>query len=77
MSHPLRLIFAGTPDFAPTHLQGILENNEHEVVAVYTQPDRPSGRGKKLKPGPVKQLALDHNIPVYQPLNFKAPEDQQ
>ncbi len=74
---PLRIIFAGTPDFAATHLQALLNSGQHNVVAVYSQPDRPAGRGKKLKPSPVKQLALEHNIPVYQPLNFKAVEDQQ
>ena len=74
---PLKIIFAGTPDFAATHLQGILDQGEHQVIAVYTQPDRPSGRGKKLKPSPVKQLALDHNIAVFQPANFKQQADQQ
>lgn len=77
MSKPLRLIFAGTPDFAAIHLQGILQQAEHQVVAVYSQPDRPAGRGKKLKPSPVKALAQAHDIPVYQPLNFKAEADQQ
>lgn len=76
-THPLRIIFAGTPDFAATHLQGILTAGDHQVVAVYSQPDRPAGRGKKLRPSPVKQLALDHQIPVYQPTNFKQAEDQQ
>ncbi len=69
----LRVIFAGTPDFAATCLQHLLKS-DHEVVAVYSQPDRPAGRGKKLQPSPVKQLALDHNIPVEQPINFKDPE---
>ena len=73
----LRIIFAGTPDFAAIHLKGILERGEHKVIAVYTQPDRPAGRGKKLTAGPVKQLALDHNIPVFQPSNFKDEADQQ
>ena len=73
----LKIVFAGTPDFAAIHLQGILERQEHEVIAVYSQPDRPAGRGKKLKPSPVKQLALDHQIPVYQPLNFKQEADQE
>ncbi|EAW32703.1 methionyl-tRNA formyltransferase [marine gamma proteobacterium HTCC2143] len=77
MAKMLRLIFAGTPDFAAAHLKSILEQGKHEVVAVYSQPDRPSGRGKKLTPSPVKQVALEHNIPVFQPLNFKAVEDQQ
>ena len=49
----LRIVFAGTPEFASAHLQAILDS-EHEVIAVYSQPDRPAGRGQKLKPGPVK-----------------------
>lgn len=77
MARPLNIIFAGTPDFAATHLQGILEQGDHQVIAVYSQPDRPAGRGKKLKPSAVKQVALNHNIPVYQPTNFKQPADQQ
>ena len=77
MAQPLKLIFAGTPDFAAIHLQGILDQDDHEVIAVYSQPDRPAGRGKKLKPSAVKQVALDHDIPVFQPLNFKEPTDQQ
>ncbi|MFL0798717.1 MAG: methionyl-tRNA formyltransferase [Cellvibrionaceae bacterium] len=79
MSKPLRIVFAGTPDFAAAHLQALLENSseQYELVAVYSQPDRPAGRGKKLTPSPVKQLALDHELPVYQPLNFKAEEDRQ
>lgn len=72
----LRIIFAGTPDFAAAHLQALI-HSRHEVIAVYSQPDRPAGRGKKLKASPVKTLALEHDIPVYQPVNFKAPEDQQ
>lgn len=66
----LRIIFAGTPEFAERHLAALLET-EHEVVAVYSQPDRPAGRGRKLTPSPVKKLALEHDIPVEQPLNFK------
>lgn len=77
MGHPLKIIFAGTPDFAAIHLQGILKQGDHEVIAVYSQPDRPAGRGKKLKPSAVKQVALDNNIPVYQPLNFKEIDDQK
>ncbi len=77
MGHPLKIIFAGTPDFAAIHLQGILTQGDHEVIAVYSQPDRPAGRGKKLKPSAVKQVALDNDIPVYQPLNFKQADDQQ
>ncbi len=66
----MRIIFAGTPDFAVPALQ-MLISSEHEICAVYTQPDRPSGRGKKLKPGPVKQLAVDAGLPVFQPETLK------
>ncbi|MBI3187230.1 MAG: methionyl-tRNA formyltransferase [Gammaproteobacteria bacterium] len=76
MSDTLRIIFAGTPDFSVPPLQALIDS-PHQVVAVYTQPDRPAGRGRKLTPGPVKQLALTHHIPVYQPLNFKAEPDRQ
>lgn len=72
----LRIIFAGTPDFAAAHLQALIDSR-HDVIAVYSQPDRPAGRGKKLKASPVKELALEHDIPVYQPINFKQTEDQQ
>jgi len=72
----LKIIYAGTPDFSVAALQALIDS-EHEVVAVYTQPDRPAGRGRKLTPSPVKQLALENNIAVFQPLNFKADEDRQ
>ena len=72
-SQPLKLVFAGTPDFAATALKALLQAG-HEIAAVYCQPDRPAGRGKKLVVGPVKQLALDNEIPVEQPINFKSPE---
>lgn len=72
----MRIIFAGTPEFAATNLQALL-NAGHDIVAVYTQPDRPAGRGRKLKPSPVKALALEHNIPVFQPLTLKDPAAQQ
>ena len=58
----LRIVFAGTPDFAAVHLSALV-NSEHQVVGVYSQPDRPAGRGKKLQPSPVKQIALEHDIP--------------
>jgi methionyl-tRNA formyltransferase len=67
----LKIIFAGTPAFAAEHLRVLLEQSKHEVVAVYTQPDRPSGRGKKLTTSAVKALALAEDIPVYQPLSLK------
>tara|TARA_R110002167_G_scaffold128655_2_gene311116 strand:- start:7488 stop:8450 length:963 start_codon:yes stop_codon:yes gene_type:complete len=74
---PLRIIFAGTPEFAAANLEALI-NSRHQVVAVYTQPDRPSGRGKKLLPSPVKQLAHESGIVVYQPESLKsAPEQQQ
>ncbi|MCO1333070.1 methionyl-tRNA formyltransferase [Microbulbifer sp. OS29] len=66
----MNILFAGTPDFAAVHLQSLLDS-EHHVIAVYTQPDRPAGRGKKLLASPVKQLALSHDIPVYQPLSLR------
>ncbi|GAB1255521.1 methionyl-tRNA formyltransferase [Aurantivibrio plasticivorans] len=73
---PLRVIFAGTPDFAAQHLAALIDG-PHQIIAVYTQPDRPAGRGKKLKPSPVKQLAVEHDLPVYQPLNLKQQETQE
>ncbi|MFR9718823.1 methionyl-tRNA formyltransferase [Aeromonas diversa] len=66
----LKLIFAGTPDFAARHLAALL-SSEHEVVAVYTQPDKPAGRGQKLTASPVKELALAHDLPVYQPATLR------
>ncbi|WP_426150966.1 methionyl-tRNA formyltransferase [Pseudomonas sp. DC3000-4b1] len=71
----MRLVFAGTPEFAAEHLKALL-GGEHEVVAVYTQPDRPAGRGQKLMPSPVKALAVAHGIPVYQPVTLRNPEAQ-
>jgi methionyl-tRNA formyltransferase len=73
----LKIIFAGTPDFAACHLAALLKQGKHTVVAVYTQPDRSAGRGKKLKPGPVKQLAEQYGLPVMQPVSLKNPDDQQ
>ncbi|WP_038902211.1 methionyl-tRNA formyltransferase [Dickeya dadantii] len=72
----LRIIFAGTPDFAAQHLAGLL-SSEHEVVGVFTQPDRPAGRGNKLTPSPVKVLAEQHAIPVFQPKSLRPVENQQ
>ncbi len=76
MSDSLRIIFAGTPDFAARHLDALL-SSEHQIVGVFTQPDRPAGRGKKLMPGPVKVLAEKHNIPVFQPASLRQAENQQ
>lgn len=76
MANSLRIIFAGTPDFAADHLRALLDS-EHQVVAVYTQPDRPAGRGKKLTASPVKQLALANDIQVHQPQSLKDEDAQQ
>ncbi|MDP2570401.1 methionyl-tRNA formyltransferase [Photobacterium damselae subsp. piscicida] len=76
MSKPLRTVFAGTPDFAARHLAALL-SSEHEVIAVYTQPNCPAGRGKKLTASPVKHIALEHDIPVYQPASLRNEEAQQ
>jgi len=73
MSQGLRIIFAGTPEFAAEHLKVLLASH-HQVIAVYSQPDRPAGRGKKLTASPVKEVALAHDIHIYQPPNFKSPE---
>ncbi|MCZ0753049.1 methionyl-tRNA formyltransferase [Aeromonas enteropelogenes] len=71
----LKLIFAGTPDFAARHLAALLSSG-HEVVAVYTQPDKPAGRGQKLTASPVKELAIAHNLPIYQPASLRNEEAQ-
>lgn len=75
MSAPLKIIFAGTPDFAARHLDALLAS-EHQVVGVFTQPDRPAGRGNKLTASPVKVLAQAHDIPVFQPKSLKPEENQ-
>lgn len=71
----LNIVFAGTPEFAVPSLRALLQS-QHRVVAVYTQPDRPAGRGKKLQPSPVKQLALEQGLPVLQPEKLKGEEAQ-
>lgn len=75
MSDSLRIIFAGTPDFAARHLDALLSSG-HQVVGVFTQPDRPAGRGNKLTPSPVKMLAEQHQIPVFQPKSLRPQENQ-
>ena len=72
----MRVIFAGTPDFAASALAALIEAG-HEILVVLTQPDRPKGRGMKLTPSPVKILALQHNLPVWQPENLKDTAVQQ
>lgn len=73
IKQPLKIIFAGTPDFASTALLALIDK-KYDIRAVYCQPDRPSGRGKKIVYGPVKQLALTNQIPVEQPNDFKDPQ---
>lgn len=68
----MRIVFMGSPDFALPALRRLIES-EHEVVAVYTQPDRPVGRGRKLAPPPVKALAEQHRLPIYQPKTISRP----
>ena len=70
---PQRIVFAGTPHFAVPCLQAALRSG-HEVVGVYTQPDRPAGRGRELVPSAIKVLAQQCNVPVFQPGDFKSPE---
>ena len=72
----MRVVFAGTPDFSVPILQAVLDSR-HSVVAVYSQPDRPAGRGRKLTPSPVKQLALQYQLPVFQPATLNATEARQ
>jgi len=75
MSAPLRILFAGTPDFSVPPLKALLEAG-HQVVGVYTQPDRPAGRGRKLTPSPVKALALAEGLPVHQPTSLRDAQAQ-
>lgn len=69
----LNIVFAGTPEFGLPCLNALLHSTHH-IQAIYTQPDRPAGRGRKLHASAVKEWALNHQIPVHQPLNFKNPE---
>jgi methionyl-tRNA formyltransferase len=71
-----RIVFMGSPDFALPALRRLLESG-HEVVAVYTQPDRPAGRGRTLQAPPAKTLALAHGVPVFQPARVSAPDSVQ
>ena len=71
----LRIIFAGTPDFSVPALEALI-NAGHDVVAVYTQPDRPAGRGRQLKASPIKEVALKNNIHVFQPESLKEKPEQ-
>lgn len=72
----MKIVFAGTPEFAIEPLKALL-NSAHSIIGIFTQPDRPAGRGQTLHQSPVKRLAELHNIPVYQPINLKSPEEQE
>lgn len=72
----MKIVFMGTPDFAVPCLR-YLADSSHEVAAVFTQPDKPKGRGYKLIPTPVKAAALEYDIPVYQPLSLRKGEDAE
>lgn len=76
MSDSLRIIFAGTPDFAARHLDALLSSGQ-QIVGVFTQHDRPAGRGNKLTPSPVKVLAEQHQLPVFQPKTLRQEQGQQ
>ncbi len=76
LSPSLNIIFAGTPDFAAVALQALL-NSHHHIKAVYTQPDRPAGRGRKLNASPVKELALQHQLIIQQPQTLRDTREQQ
>jgi methionyl-tRNA formyltransferase len=69
----MKIVFMGTPNAAVPSLEKILQDG-HEIVAVYTQPDRPAGRGNKLTAPPVKEFAVQNNLPVFQPTRIKTPE---
>lgn len=72
-----KIIFMGTPEFAATILKGLIEADDYDVIAVVTQPDRPVGRKRLLTPSPVKQVAMDHHIEVYQPETIKGSDEAE
>ena len=73
----IRLVFCGTPQFAVPSLKHLLEQQDFDVVGVFTQPDRPRGRGQKISHSPVKEIALAEEIPVFQPAKVRAPEVEE
>lgn len=76
MSNSIQIVYAGTPDFSVPALSALIQS-DYEIVAVYTQPDRPAGRGREPRSSPVKLKAMEHNIPVFQPESLKTAEQQQ
>lgn len=73
----MRLIFAGTPEFSAHHLKALIDDGGHQIVGVYTQPDRRAGRGKKLISSPVKLLSEQYHLPLFQPPSLKTADAQQ
>lgn len=73
----MNILFAGTPEFALPSLKALLAFSEHRVLAVYTQPDRPKGRGRRLLKSPIKQLAIENNIPICQPKTLRDCDEQE
>ena len=71
----MKIVFMGTPEWAAKSLEALI--GEFEVAAVFTQPDKPKNRGKKLETTPVKDLAVSHNIAVYQPFSLRKGEDAE
>ncbi|MFK8069086.1 MAG: methionyl-tRNA formyltransferase [Gammaproteobacteria bacterium] len=71
---PLRIAFAGTPEFAAISLKALIKAGQHDLVAVFTQPDRPAGRGRKIQKSAVKEVAELHGLTILQPQTFKSPE---
>ncbi len=74
---PLRIIFCGTPQFAVPSLKFLLQQSDVQILAVYTQPDRPRGRGNEISFTPVKEVALAAGLPVHQPAKIRAPEVEE
>ena len=70
----MNTIFAGTSDFAAASLESLLASPQHDVLAVITQPDKPRGRGREMQMTPVKRIAIEHSIPILQPVKISAPE---
>ncbi|AKC32499.1 methionyl-tRNA formyltransferase [Candidatus Pantoea carbekii] len=77
LSEPLKIIFAGTPCFAASHLDALISSSTYKIVGVFTQPDRPAGRGNKLHCSPVKIVAQKYNIPIFQPQSLQTDESQK
>ena len=72
----MRVVFAGTPDFSVPVLEALL-SSRHAVVGVFTQPDRPAGRGRRLALSPIKKLAVERGLSVYQPVSLRPPDAQR